>query len=373
MQNNLKNEIIQIILEISNKNIPARIVFDRYLREKRFNSKLRRDVSDYFYDVLAFSGELKKDPNSFDLEKVKEKFFNSEVNEEILAELCGFNKEISKKIINSLEDPDDFKFYLKRAPLTVRVNNLKINRDSLFQNLSKNYSINKTKYSPFGIKFNEHINVRSLKEFKEGLFEIQDEASQLISICNNVVPNMRVLDYCAGTGGKSLALYDRFFGGIQIDAHDVSKKRLDVLKKRAIKINADIKINKNPKNNYYDFVIVDAPCSGLGSLRRDRDLNLRLSPERLEELIVLQREVFDNAVKKVRDGGYIFYVTCSILKDENEFQYKYFINKYKFLKKIPLSSILDNNLKNIFDNYFKTSPKLDEMDAFFGVIFQKIK
>lgn len=357
---------------MQSENIPARIPFNEYIREKRFNSKLRRNVSDFFYDAVRYWGDFKKDILGFDAVVSKHRLLDAELTPELLCQICGFEIMVAERILSSVSS-DTLKYFFERAPMTVRVNGMQVTRDALVAHLKSDYELVETAHSPFGIQFADHVNVRQLPLFKDGTFEIQDEGSQLISLMTPITPGQRLLDYCAGTGGKSLAIYDRLFGSAEIDAYDISKSRLKQLSVRASKLKYTIKTVSSPETSAYDTVLVDAPCSGTGSIRRDPDLHLRLTPKSIEDLIQTQRDVVRKAVECVKPGGYLFYVTCSLLKEENEQQAEYFNKQYAELSPVPISELIDPQMLDRLhlSNYFKTGPWLNGMDGFFGAVFKK--
>ncbi|KAA0257174.1 RsmB/NOP family class I SAM-dependent RNA methyltransferase [Deferribacter autotrophicus] len=258
-------------------------------------------------------------------------------------EIFSFNADVAKMIAESFDDLNVFKSFFKRAPLTIRTNLLKNSRELLYNKLSQKVDLTYTEVSPFGLRLKVRINARQFDEFKKGLYEIQDEASQLISLLIMAKPGDKVVDYCAGTGGKSLALMSVMQNSIKLECYDVDRNKLSILMRRAKVSNCEVKIIKKPKLKFYDWVLIDVPCSGLGSIRRDVDLNLRLGldADKISTLLQKQRMIMDNAVKFVRKGGHIVYVTCSILKRENEDQVDYFLDKYKNLELIDVKTILD--------------------------------
>ncbi|MEF3255107.1 MAG: hypothetical protein K6348_06035, partial [Deferribacterales bacterium] len=258
-----KIDIDKIVLELVDqiKNGRGKYIFETYIKQQNFNSKIRKEIGDKFFDAIRFLGLVQKKGLGY-LEGFKNELENYDLKKEDLTDIFGLKNVIAEKVYNSLEDINDFKLYLKRASLTIRVNFHKISREILYNNLSVNYNIKKTEVSPYGIYFNEHINVRDIDEFKKGMFEIQDEASQLIILLVNPKPKESILDLCAGTGGKSIALQSLYYNTLNIDAYDISDKRLNVLKTRGNLLNLRFNFPKKIKENYYDKVLIDAPCSG---------------------------------------------------------------------------------------------------------------
>lgn len=369
------DKISELLKKIYHEKLVARIAVDKFIRNLNVNSKQRKEILDFIYDCIRFIGFVKNHDFKITKEQLNELKNNLILNESSLVNIIGFNEEISKLILDSIPI-DDFSFFLERAPLTIRANTIKSTREKLlieFENKFKKYKTVMTQYSPYGLTVDSHINVRVMEKFKKGFFEIQDEASQLITFLLPIKPGNSILDICAGTGGKSLAIASHFYNSVNIEAFDIDKNRLQKLAKRSKIADAKIKIINKTKTNFYDAVLIDAPCSGLGTLRRDVDLNIRTTPRSLKKVLNLQRTIFNKAVESAKTGGYIIYVTCSFLKEENEKQVEYFLENHKNIELINLSDILTDKQYNIFihNQFFKTSPKINGMDSFFGAVFQK--
>lgn len=250
-----------------------------------------------------------------------------------------------------------------QAPITIRVNPLKITRERLLAKWKELYSVSPTLVSPDGMRFDQKIHFFSLPEFREGLFEVQDEGSQLLAGLVQVKPGELVLDYCAGSGGKTLAFAPRMEHKGQIFLHDVRPRALQEAKKRLRRAgiqNCQLllpdsrQIEKLKKK--MDWVLVDAPCSGTGTLRRNPDMKWRFSKERLARLMGQQRMIFEKALSFLQPNGRIVYGTCSLLAEENEQQVDHFIRTYSLeIEGSPLTTELVEG----------------GMDGFFGVILKK--
>lgn len=250
-----------------------------------------------------------------------------------------------------------------QAPTTIRVNVLKISRDSLYQKWKDKYKISLCSQSSVGIIFEKRENFFGMPEFKEGFFEVQDEGSQLISFLVQAKPGQQVMDYCSGSGGKSLAFAPLMQSTGQIYLHDIRPHALQEAKKRLRRAgiqNAQILNFDDPKKsklkNSMDWVLVDGPCSGSGTYRRNPDMKWRFDISAFQSMILDQRQIFKEALQFVKPGGKIIYSTCSILKQENENQVDF------FLKNLPVK-LLGNPL-NIF-------PVMRGMDGFYGATFEK--
>ena len=226
-----------------------------------------------------------------------------------------------------------------RPPLDLRVNTIKATRDSIDTDAKP------TPLSPVGLRhppvdgFGRHPDVQSSEAYQRGRVEIQDEGSQLVSLLVAAQPGERVLDYCAGGGGKSLALAADMDNRGTVYAYDIDKRRLAPTWQRADRAGASIvevidKGKLKTLEGRMDRVLIDAPCTGVGTWRRRPDAKWRLSENALERRTKEQVTVLDQGSQYVKPGGYLFYVTCSVLAEENEAQV------YAFLERTPGFTLL---------------------------------
>jgi 16S rRNA (cytosine967-C5)-methyltransferase len=219
----------------------------------------------------------------------------------------------------------------ERAPLTVRANVLRGDRDDLRGRLAgEQVHAAPTRFSPWGLVLDGRENAFALPSFKEGWFEIQDEGSQLIALACGARPGQTVVDACAGAGGKSLALAAEMRNKGSLHALDPDADRLDEARRRArragvhnlrarvIAAGAEAEAELKDLAGKADVVLVDAPCSGLGTLRRKPDARWRLAPEDPARFAALQRELVRRFAGLVRPGGRLVYATCSIGPTEND-------------------------------------------------------
>ena len=240
------------------------------------------------------------------------------------------------------------------ASVDLRVNIGRVSRQQARKSLLRDgVSSEDTPLSVAGLRLTEHARLEETRAFKKGLIEVQDEGSQLIALLCQAKPGMTVVDYCAGAGGKTLALADSM--GLQgneqtsgrLIACDISAKRLARMDERLKRAGAEtveqiaLESDGVPANlvNVADKVLVDAPCSGSGAWRRHPEARWRLTPERLDEHIADQRTVLHNAAKIVKPGGQLIYATCSLLAQENEDQIAWFLNEHKNFKALPVGQI----------------------------------
>ena len=223
----------------------------------------------------------------------------------------------------------------KQADVILRVNTLKTTKEKLQAELSDlDIETEFLKNHPSALRLIERANVFQTESFKKGYFEVQDASSQLVAEFLNVKPGMRVVDTCAGAGGKTLHLASLMENKGQIIALDIYDNKLKELKRRAKRNGAHnieprhIDSTKVIKKLYdsADRVLIDAPCSGLGVLRRNPDAKWKLQPEFIEKIKVTQQEIIQQYSKMVKTGGQMVYATCSILPSENKTQVDTFLD-----------------------------------------------
>lgn len=213
-----------------------------------------------------------------------------------------------------------------------------------------------TKLSPLGLILKKRIPLTICKAYLAGKVEVQDEGSQLVALATGIQPGDSVLDYCAGAGGKSLCFAQMMNNCGQIVVHDISKKSLVELKKRAERAGAEIiKITLKPKG-LFKHVVVDAPCSGSGTWRRCPDAPLKLSEKIWQDLQKKQAQILDKACTFVAEDGLLHYMTCSILEAENQGQMRAFLKRHKNFKLI---------------HHAQWTPAKNGTDGFFLAIFKR--
>ena len=274
----------------------------------------------------------------------------------------------------------------ERAPLTIRTNTLKTDRDSLRSRLeSEGVIARNTPLSPFGLHLETHLNAFSLPSFKDGLFEIQDEGSQILGMLVDAPPT-RVVDACAGAGGKSLQLAAQMTNRGELFALDISGRRLEELKKRARRAGAhNIRIKEiaptGPEAREtvkdlagkMDRVLVDAPCSGTGTFRRKPDSRYRLTEEMLADHVARQKDLLGRFSELVKPGGRVVYGTCSVLPEEDEAVVDAFLEDHPDFVRLPVADKLGEALaaKVSTDGYLRLTPFQHNTDGFFGTILQR--
>lgn len=252
-----------------------------------------------------------------------------------------------------------------QAEVFLRTNTLKSSDDKLMQQLASEEIKTELVFENC-IKLVVRKNVFITQAFKKGFFEVQDAASQKVAPFLEVQSGMRVVDACAGAGGKSLHLASMMKNKGKIISMDIHEWKLKELKTRAARDGVDIIETKVIESNKtikrleasFDRVLLDVPCSGLGVLRRNPDTKWKLSIEEINRLVNLQREIILDYSKMCKVAGKMVYATCSILHRENEEQVKWFLNtdegkKWKFIREMRLW------------------PHTDKFDGFYAALLEK--
>jgi len=272
---------------------------------------------------------------------------------------------------------------LKSAPLDLRVNTLLADRELVLRELRDGgFNASPMRYSPVGIRIAGKPAINRHALFASGAIEVQDEGSQLLGYL--VAPKRRemVVDFCAGAGGKTLLMGAMMQSQGRLYAFDVSEKRLKNLYPRLkrsrlsnvhpqlIASENDIKIKRLAGK--IDRVLVDAPCSGLGTLRRNPDLKWRQSPQSISELAEKQKAILAAAASLLKPGGRLVYATCSVLGQENHEIVEQFLANHAGFEEISAGLVLaESHIDLDNDRYLQLFPHLHETDAFFAAIMQR--
>ncbi|HZK91611.1 MAG TPA: RsmB/NOP family class I SAM-dependent RNA methyltransferase [Stellaceae bacterium] len=276
------------------------------------------------------------------------------------------------------------------APVDLRVNLLKTDREGARRALAADQvHAEPTEWSPVGLRLRERVPLSGLAAFKEGLVEVQDEGSQLAALLLGAGPGMRVVDFCAGAGGKTLALAASMQNRGKLVACDTAAWRLDRsgqrlrragvsnVERRALASERDPWVKRHAKG--FDRVLVDAPCLGIGSWRRNPDAKWRATPNDLAELQIRQHDILQSAARLVKPGGRLAYVTCSLLVEENEAQAERFLDETPDFIPVPAAHAWEDalgapcpaGLTSLGSDYLRLTPAQHGTDGFFVAIFQR--
>jgi 16S rRNA (cytosine967-C5)-methyltransferase len=269
------------------------------------------------------------------------------------------------------------------APLDLRVNTLLAGRNEVLQALqAEGMDAQATPWSPMGIrlKYKPALNKHAL--FLTGKFEVQDEGSQLLGLLLAPKRNDMVVDFCAGAGGKTLMLGALMNSQGRLYAWDVSEKRLTNLKPRLKRsglsnVQPQLIAHENDSKvkrlaGKIDRVLVDAPCSGLGTLRRNPDLKFRQSPQSVAELNEKQAAILASAARLLKQGGRLVYATCSVLHEENQAIVQAFLAGHPEFALLPAGEVLrQQHVALEMGDYLQLSPQLHNTDGFFAAVLER--
>lgn len=269
------------------------------------------------------------------------------------------------------------------APLDLRVNILKNQRDKVLKQLQdEGFQAASTPFSPWGIRLIDKSSLHKHPLFLDGTLEVQDEGSQLLSLLSGAKRGLTVVDFCAGAGGKTLAMGALMHNKGRLYAFDISEKRLNNLKPRLMRSDLGNVLPQVIENEHdsklqrlrgkADIVLVDAPCSGTGTLRRNPDIKYRQSPEKIARIVEQQNSIFQAASQLVAPNGRLIYATCSLLTVENERQVE------QFLQQNPQFTL--ENANNLLQPYIslpsdkpmlRLNPAQHGTDGFFAAVLTK--
>jgi len=256
----------------------------------------------------------------------------------------------------------------ERAPLTLRANVSRCSREQLMAELAP-MDPEPTRLSPFGVHIRGRANIYDTQAWRRGWFEVQDEGSQLIAELVQPPEGSMVIDYCAGGGGKALAIAATAPAGCRVHIHDVREHALDRADSRARR--AGVSFHRGVTGQA-ERVLVDLPCTGTGTLRRDPARRFRLTEQWLGELVSSQRMVVDDAARLVAPGGRLIYATCSVCPQENEDQLSAFLERRADFEIVPLSQVLPDRAERIGDGeVLRLRPELHGTDGFFAAVLQR--
>lgn len=365
-----ENHLFKILHHFDGQKGPLDLFLRNYFRANRaVGSKDRRFISEAVYGMMRWKGlldHLCQNDLTWDARYRHYLKFNSQnhINDLSIPPhiRVSFPKNFFQLLSDAMGEEEALLFCQisnEPAPTTVRINTLKTNREAVLEKWKSLYEISVSRESPWGIIFHKKINFFELSEFKEGFFEVQDEGSQLIANMIDPAPKQKILDYCAGSGGKTLAFAPKLKNSGQIFLHDIRMQALEEAKKRLRRAgiqNAqflfpDDAPKKRMLEKAMDWILVDAPCSGTGTLRRNPDMKWKFDLQMVERLVQEQRTIFEEALRFLHPKGTIVYATCSVLPQENQKQIAYFQEKL--------------NLKLVGEPFI-SKPQANGMDGFFG-------
>ena len=366
--------LFQILNTLEEQSLPLDIFLKNYFKEHRsIGSHDRKYLTETLYGLIRWKGLVDffcKNKTSwenrvsiFETLSPEDHINNSNIP---LHTRVSFPKNYFDCLVKYLGEEKAKEFCLESnypAPTTIRINPLKTSRENLLSRFQGIYDCLPGTHSSYSIHFPQRVNFFTLPEFKEGYFEVQDEGSQLAAFQVKALPGDQVLDYCSGSGGKTLAIAPSLQGKGQIYLHDIRSHILLEAKKRLRRAgiqNAQFLDSQDPNKkrlrHRMDWVLADVPCSGSGTLRRNSDMKWKFKESDLDSLILTQRKIFEEAFSFLKPNGHIVYATCSVLPIENDLQIAFF---------------LENFPVKLVGTPFQSSPKKGAMDGFYAATLQK--
>jgi len=278
------------------------------------------------------------------------------------------------------------------APVDLRVNTLKATWEDVREALSaEQVPTQPTEYSPIALRVDGHVRLGGTSVFRDGLVEVQDEASQLVALLCDAQPGMTVVDFCAGAGGKTLALAAMMASGSRIDgrliACDVFSRRLQRMRARLHRAGAEAVERRTLAGEddtwvgehagSVDRVLLDVPCTGSGTWRRHPEAKWQLKPEDLEDARAVQRRILESAARLVRPGGRLIYATCSLLRDENEDQVEWFLERTPAFAEVPIDAVWQETVGGAMPPHqvlgpgLRLSPAASGTDGFYCTVMER--
>ena len=268
---------------------------------------------------------------------------------------------------------------LAPPPLDLRVNPVQTTRAAVLRDLKdQGLRAEATRLSPQGIRIRERLSLARLPGLKTGLIEIQDEGSQLVALLVNAQPGQQVVDFCAGAGGKTLAIAAQMRNRGHLVACDVSEARLKRCAERLRRAglqNAETRLLTGETDRWikrhkgrFDRVLVDAPCSGTGTWRRNPDARWRAPDLGLPALVALQARILASAARLVKPGGRLVYATCSLLPEENEQQVAAFLDAHPEFQVVPLQEAAPHVTTSAHPDHLSLTPARHGTDGFFAAV-----
>lgn len=368
-----EHHMLTLLEEYDAQPLPLDLFISHYFRDhKSLGPKDRGTIAEMVYALVRWQGLLDylcEQPATWEkrLDLFSSVSLSKHRNDDAipLHIRCSFPKILFDLVTKSYGEEkaaDLCRISNHAAPTTVRINPAKTTRENMLQQWRQLYEVSPCSIAEHGIVFHKKINFFGLNEFQQGLFEVQDEGSQLLSNLMQVQKGQQVMDYCSGSGGKTLAFAAKMEGSGQIFLHDIRPHALMEARKRLRRAgvqNAQTVLADDPKlkklKKKMQWVLVDAPCTGTGTMRRNPDMKWKFTEEMLPRLLGQQRMIFEKALSYMHPEGRIVYATCSILNEENELQADHFMKTYGL---------------EIEGTPFQSLPSEGSMDGFYGVVFK---
>lgn len=400
MQNGARYQaVLEILTEVFKDELPADKIVNDYLRARKYiGSKDRRFITDTVWQVIRNRMKLSFDARSNVARKVllyalrdklaeafdgsaygmaplteEEKTWLAQENEEPYPDYV--EAECPQWLFEKIKDMAFCKALNGTATTDVRAHG--ISGDELKRKLAaEGIDAAKGRYAPDCLKIDGRLVLNNCMAWQDGLMEVQDEASQIAAVLVDAKPEHKIMDYCCGAGGKSLAVSSILRNQGHILAYDIDAKRLEAIKPRMARLkvkNIELTDIVADSDKNFDRFILDAPCSGTGTWRRAPDAKFRLTKEKLYGLTQIQAGLLETAAAKTK--GRIVYITCSVLRDENEDIIEAFLQKHKEFAPLNLKELWESKLSAPYpcrsEVYLRLSPLVTGTDGFFVCVLER--
>lgn len=392
--------VIDILTEVLADCVPADKVVADYLRSRKYiGSKDRKFITDKVWHIIRNRMKLEFDSGFGDARKLvlydardnldevfdgsaygvtdltdEEREWLKKENEEPYPDYV--EAECPKWLFEKINNMEYCKALNEQASTDIRAHG--IGREELKRRLeAEGIDVEEGGLSSKCLKIKGRLVLNNCATWQDGCFEVQDEASQIAAILADVKPEHKIIDYCCGAGGKSLAMSDCLSNQGKILAYDIDAKRLDAIKPRMARLkikNIEITDIIAGSDKDFDRFVLDAPCSGTGTWRRAPDAKYRLTKEKLFGLNKIQSELLDIAAAKTKSGGRIIYITCSILKEENEDIIEAFVRKHPQFEPVDMKVLWESKIgckyPAMSKRYVRMSPFETGTDGFFVCVLE---
>ena len=392
--------VFELISEIFKDKTPADILINSYVRQRKYmGAKDRRFIVETVWQIIRRRMRLAFEAQSDEPRKILLCFLKDEDFDVItggeygLASLSAQEKKELKSLnedvypINvELECPkwlfdeigDERLVRSLNAPASADIRANFISPQELKKRLQgEGLFFSLTPYSPYGLRSEERVNLNNSPSYQEGLFEVQDESCQLGAMFCEAGADEKIIDYCAGAGGKSLAIGAMMNNEGRVFCHDADFSRMNAIKSRAQRLGIhNLKLVQEAADEDFDLFILDAPCSGTGTFRRAPDAKFRLKKQILDDLNKTQSEILETAYKHTKKGGRIVYMTCSVLKKENENMVEDFCQNHSDIVFVDHEKLWAKKIDAPYpfktNKYMHFSPLKTNTDGFFFCMLKKL-
>lgn len=394
--------VLELITDIFKDEQPADGIINEYLRSRKYiGSKDRRFITETTWQIIRNRRKLEFDSQSVEPRKILLFFAKDKLSEIFdgspygLAPLSSQEQKLLSAeneqpypaaveaecpdwLFAKINDMEFCKALNQPAEADFRANGH--SREEVIARLeSEGISAAPMPYAPQGLRVKDRFALGNCAAYQDGWFEPQDEASQIAALLCDVRPEHKIIDYCCGAGGKSLALADLLHNQGHILAHDISAKRLENIKPRITRLgikNIELIDIVATTDRDFDRFIIDAPCSGTGTWRRSPDAKFRLTAQKLFGLNQIQAELLSIAAAKTKIGGRIIYITCSVLPDENEDIINAFLRAHQEFAPLDISKLWEQKINAPYPHgnqqMLRMSPLTTNTDGFFITVLEKI-